>query len=52
MAIIRPFRGLRPTLELADKVAARPYDVLSAAEAKAEAAGNQYSFLPCFQIGN
>ncbi|SDG43805.1 DUF1015 domain-containing protein [Chitinophaga filiformis] len=44
MAIIRPFRGLRPTPELADKVAARPYDVLSAAEAKAEAAGNQYSF--------
>lgn len=44
MAIIRPFRGLRPTQELAEKVAARPYDVLSAAEAKAEAAGNQYSF--------
>lgn len=44
MAIIRPFRGLRPTPELADKVAARPYDVLSAAEAKAEAAGNKYSF--------
>lgn len=44
MAIIRPFRGLRPTPELADKVAARPYDVLSAAEAKAEAAGNPYSF--------
>ena len=44
MAIIRPFRGLRPTPELAEKVAARPYDVLSAAEAKVEAAGNQYSF--------
>lgn len=44
MAIIRPFRGLRPTPELAEKVAARPYDVLSAAEAKAEAAGNKYSF--------
>jgi uncharacterized protein (DUF1015 family) len=44
MAIIRPFRGLRPTPALADKVAARPYDVLSAAEAKTEATGNQYSF--------
>jgi uncharacterized protein (DUF1015 family) len=44
MAIIRPFNGLRPTPALAEKVAARPYDVLSAAEAKTEAAGNPYSF--------
>ncbi|NSL89855.1 DUF1015 domain-containing protein [Chitinophaga solisilvae] len=44
MAIIRPFRGLRPKEELAAKVAARPYDVLSAAEAKAAAAGNPYSY--------
>jgi len=44
MAIIRPFKGLRPTPALAEKVAARPYDVLSAAEAKVEATGNPYSF--------
>ncbi|MBV7533487.1 DUF1015 domain-containing protein [Chitinophaga sp. sic0106] len=44
MAIIRPFNGLRPEVALAAQVAARPYDVLSAAEAKQEAAGNPYSF--------
>ncbi|MBK7139694.1 MAG: DUF1015 domain-containing protein [Bacteroidetes bacterium] len=45
MISIRPFRGLRPTPELVDKVAAKPYDVLNSAEAKAEAKGNPYSFL-------
>ena len=45
MAIIRPFRGLRPTPELSQKVASRPYDVLNSQEAKVEAAGNNYSFL-------
>lgn len=45
MAIIKPFRALRPTPELASKVASRPYDVLNAQEAKLEAAGNNYSFL-------
>jgi uncharacterized protein (DUF1015 family) len=44
MAIIRPFKGLRPTPALAEQVAARPYDVLSAAEAKVEATGNPYAF--------
>ncbi|WP_143307966.1 DUF1015 domain-containing protein [Chitinophaga vietnamensis] len=44
MAIIRPFQGLRPKEELAAKVAARPYDVLSSAEAKTEAAGNPYAY--------
>jgi len=44
MAIIRPFKGLRPKASLAAQVAARPYDVLSSAEAKQEAAGNPYSF--------
>jgi len=45
MAIIRPFRGLRPPQELADKVAALPYDVMDVAEARAMAAGNPDSFL-------
>ena len=45
MAIIRPFKALRPTEELAKQVASRPYDVLNSEEAKQEAAGNNYSFL-------
>jgi uncharacterized protein (DUF1015 family) len=45
MAIIKPFRGLRPPQELADKVAALPYDVMDVAEARAMAAGNPDSFL-------
>lgn len=45
MAIIKPFKGLRPPKELASKVASRPYDVLNSAEAKAEAKGNEYSLL-------
>jgi uncharacterized protein (DUF1015 family) len=45
MAIIKPFRGLRPPKQLADKVASRPYDVLNSEEARIEAQGNQYSLL-------
>ena len=45
MAIIKPFRALKPRKELAEKVASRPYDVLNSEEAKKEAAGNDYSFL-------
>jgi len=45
MAIIKPFKALKPKKELAEKVASRPYDVLNSQEAKKEAAGNDYSFL-------
>lgn len=45
MAIIKPFPGLRPRPELAARVAAPPYDVLSAKEARVLADGNPYSFL-------
>lgn len=45
MAKIKPFRGLRPQKELADKVAAPPYDVLSSDEAREMAKDNPYSFL-------
>jgi uncharacterized protein (DUF1015 family) len=45
MAIIKPFKALRPVPELSQKVASPPYDVLNSQEAKAEAAGNNYSFL-------
>jgi uncharacterized protein (DUF1015 family) len=45
MAIIKPFKGLRPKPELADQVASRPYDVLNSEEARVEAKDNPYSFL-------
>ncbi len=44
MSILKPFKGIRPKIELAEKVASRPYDVLNSAEAKKEAEGNPYSF--------
>lgn len=45
MAIVKPFKALRPQPQLAKQVASRPYDVLSSAEAKTEAQGNPASFL-------
>lgn len=45
MAIIKPFKALRPIVELADRVASRPYDVLNSEEARAETKDNPYSFL-------
>src|SRR5688500_10434100 len=45
MAIIIPFKALRPQPQYAKQVAARPYDVLNSREAKQEAAGNPNSFL-------
>lgn len=45
MAVIRPFRALRPTPALVDKVAALPYDVMSSAEAREMVQDNPYSFL-------
>ena len=45
MATIRPFPALRPPRELAERVAAPPYDVVSTDEARALAAGNPESFL-------
>src|SRR5580692_11208359 len=45
MAIISAFRGLRPSKELASRVASLPYDVLNSSEARALADKNPYSFL-------
>jgi uncharacterized protein (DUF1015 family) len=45
VAIIKPFKALRPQAQFAKQVASRPYDVLNSAEAKVEAQGNPYSFL-------
>ncbi len=43
MAIIKPFKGIRPPKNLVEKVASRPYDVLNSEEARAEAEGNPMS---------
>jgi uncharacterized protein (DUF1015 family) len=45
MAILKPFKGIRPVQEKAKAVASRPYDVLNREEAKEEAKGNPESFL-------
>jgi len=45
MAIIKPFRALRPPATLAADVAALPYDVMDTAEARTMASGNPFSFL-------
>jgi uncharacterized protein (DUF1015 family) len=45
MAILAPFRALRPVPSAAARVAAVPYDVVSAGEAQALATGNPLSFL-------
>jgi uncharacterized protein (DUF1015 family) len=45
MAIIKPFRGVRPPVDLASRVAALPYDVMDVAEAREMAAGEPFSFL-------
>ncbi len=43
MAIIKPFKGVRPPKDLVEQVCSRPYDVLSSAEAREEAKGNEKS---------
>lgn len=45
MAVIKPFRALRPPKDLVEKVSALPYDVMNVEEACAMAAGNPNSFL-------
>ncbi|PKO69575.1 MAG: DUF1015 domain-containing protein [Betaproteobacteria bacterium HGW-Betaproteobacteria-14] len=45
MSLIKPFRGLRPAPGRAAEVAAPPYDVLSADEARARVEGRPWSFL-------
>lgn len=45
MAVVRPFKAIRPKTEYANKVAALPYDVMDSDEAKEIVKGNEYSFL-------
>jgi uncharacterized protein (DUF1015 family) len=45
VAVIRPFRALRPSAEQAQRVASVPYDVVNTDEARELAKGNPLSFL-------
>jgi uncharacterized protein (DUF1015 family) len=45
MAILHPFRAVRPKPEFAESIASVPYDVISSLEARQMAAGNKLSFL-------
>ncbi len=45
MAIVRPFRALRPRPDAAVRVASPPYDVINTAEARTLAEGNPQTFL-------
>jgi uncharacterized protein (DUF1015 family) len=45
MAAIKPFAALRPRPDLAPRICAPPYDVLSSDEARIMASGNPLSFL-------
>lgn len=43
MPKVKPFRGLRPPVELVEDIESRPYDVLNSEEARAEAGNNEKS---------
>ena len=45
MSVTKPFKGYRPTTDIVEKLASRPYDVLNTEEARQECAGNPYSLL-------
>ena len=45
MATVKPFKCVRPDPDIADKVAALPYDVYSRAEAKEKVKGDNLTFL-------
>ena len=45
MAVVRPFRAVRPAPDKAAQVASLPYDVMNTAEAREYVKGNPYSFM-------
>ncbi len=45
MAVFKAFKAIRPINEMAEKVAALPYDVMNSAEAREMVKDNPYSFL-------
>ena len=53
MAIIKPFKALRPKKELAEQVASRPYDVLnSVKKQKKKQQVITIHFFACYKIRN
>jgi uncharacterized protein (DUF1015 family) len=44
MAVLKPFKGIRPKKELVKNIACRPYDVLNEQEARIETKGDPNSF--------
>jgi uncharacterized protein (DUF1015 family) len=44
MAILKPFKGIRPKKEFVQQIASKPYDVLNEKEARKECEGNSLSF--------
>jgi uncharacterized protein (DUF1015 family) len=45
MAVVKPFRGLRPPVAIAEELACLPYDVMNTDEARAMAKGKECSLL-------
>ncbi len=45
MAVFRPFAAVRPAADMAEQVAALPYDVMSSSEARTMTEGKPWSFL-------
>src|SRR5574344_1154665 len=45
MSVIKPFKGFRPPVDIVEKLASRPYDVLNSEEARKECEGNTMSLL-------
>lgn len=43
MAVVKPFRGIRPPKQFVEEVQSRPYDVLNSEEAREEAGDNEKS---------
>ena len=52
MAIIKPFKGIRPPKDLVEQVESRPYDVLDSEEARAEAGDNEKGWLALNGLAN
>lgn len=45
MVVLRPFKGIRPKVDLVSQIATHPYDVLNSQEAAELAKDNPYSYL-------
>ena len=45
MAVVKPFKGIRPPKDIVEQLACLPYDVMNTEEAREMAKGNEKSFL-------